>query len=71
MIVLRVLGRASFAVLRVLWKGDLMTKLVTVLGIGIALGVLSAAAGPVTTQLANAVLVLAFLFLIYSVVLRG
>lgn len=71
MIVLRFFGRMSVALVRTLWKGDLMTKLLTMFGLGIGVALLGSLAGPATTQLAEALLVLTFLFAVYSLALRG
>lgn len=65
MIALRLLGRTGAAVMRTLWTGDLATKLLV-----IGVGFLGTIAGPVTTSLASAFVVNAFLFAIYSLLLR-
>lgn len=67
---LRFLGRAIGAVCKSLWKGDLTTKLLVLIGLAVGVAFLGPAAGPVTTSLAQLLLVGAFLFAIYAVVLR-
>ncbi len=67
---LRLLGRTGAAVTRALWTGDLATKLSVIIGLAIGVGFLATIAGPVTTSLASAIVVIAFLFAVYSLLLR-
>lgn len=71
MIVVRLLRRASLALLRTLLIGALATKLLSIVGLETGAGLLGSIAGPGATQLAAALLALAFVVAIYSIVLRG